>query len=199
MILMKMYLKKLIRTYFKKKVLLSIILFLLLFYNKNINSEENRIIFKINDKAFTSLDLEMRIKYLGFVGNNQELDEKIILEDFISANIFYEYYYNLRNKENYDSKVKEIYEKINIINKENNKELNFNIDETFILHNIKLDLIRKNILEKILKENLSNINTLSEEIDLLYNFKIKYINIKNENINNIKTENYDLEDIISIM
>ena len=187
--------KKLIRTYFKTKVLLSIILFLLLFYNKNINGEENRIIFKINDKAFTSLDLEMRIKYLDFVGNNQELDEKIILEDFISANIFYEYYNNLRNKENYDLKVKEIYEKINIINKENNKELSFNIDETFILYNIKLDLIRKSILEKILNENLSNIDTLSEEIDLLYNFKIKYINIENKNINNIKTEIYDLEDI----
>ena len=34
-------------------------------------SSENKIIFKINDKAFTTLDFEKRIKYLDFVGNNK--------------------------------------------------------------------------------------------------------------------------------
>ena len=34
-------------------------------------SLENKIIFKINDKAFTTLDYEKRIQYLDFVGNNK--------------------------------------------------------------------------------------------------------------------------------
>ena len=69
-----------------------ILIIITLSFSKNILSQDNRIIFKINDHAFTSLDLEKRKKYLDFVGNNIDIDKKIILDDFISANLFYIYF-----------------------------------------------------------------------------------------------------------
>ena len=97
----------------------------LLSYSLNIYCSENKIIFKINDNAFTSFDLEKRMEYLDFVGSNQDIDQKIILDDFISANLFYEYYKNLENKENYENKFKEIFEKIYTVNEKNNKQYNY--------------------------------------------------------------------------
>ena len=57
-------------------------------YSLNVNSLENRIIFKINDYAFTSFDLEKRFEYLDFVGSNQDISQDISINDFISANLF---------------------------------------------------------------------------------------------------------------
>ena len=42
--------------------------------SKNAFSIENRILFKINEKAYTSFDLENRIKYLNFIGDNNNLN-----------------------------------------------------------------------------------------------------------------------------
>jgi len=47
-----------------------LIIFLILFL-KNVSSIENKIIFKINDYAFTSYDYEMRIRYLDFIGGEK--------------------------------------------------------------------------------------------------------------------------------
>ena len=43
------------------------------FYFEEVLSKENKIIFKINDIAYTSLDYEMRVRYLDFVGSNNNL------------------------------------------------------------------------------------------------------------------------------
>ena len=56
--------------------------------NKNLFGTENKIIFKINNKAFTTLDYVQRLEYLDFVGNNQDLDKDTIINDYISANLF---------------------------------------------------------------------------------------------------------------
>ena len=88
-------LKKLI----KKNLKFFYFFYFFFFILKILFSSENKIIFKINDKAFTTLDYEKRIKYLDFVGNNNNIrSKKIIINDFISANLFYEYYKNLKNK-----------------------------------------------------------------------------------------------------
>ena len=68
-----------------------IIIFISIFSFKFCYANENRILFKINDDAFTLLDLEKRRKYLEFVSNDN-LTNNIILDDLISVNIFYEYY-----------------------------------------------------------------------------------------------------------
>lgn len=168
-------------------IIISIILKSQLSYGSEI-----KILFKINNKAFTSLDYDMRVNYLNFVGDNSNLDRKIILNDFISANLFYEYYNNIENKENYDEIIYKIFEDIKKINKTKNLET----DEENLILNIKIDYIRKSILEKILNSNNNNFNISKEEFDLLYNLKIKYINFENENnkkiinkINNIEKIN----------
>jgi len=175
-----------------------IILLLIFFYSINIFSSENKIIFKINENVFTSLDLEKRLEYLDFVGGNKDIDNNVVLEDFISANLFYEYYKKSANQIIYKKKINEIYDNIYDTNKLNNKIYSFEINKENILNNIKIDFIRKIILENILNSSLSNIKTTKEEIDLLYNLKIKYININTNNfmelknkINNMNLINFD--------
>ena len=155
--------------------------FILLLIFNNSFASENKIIFKLNDKAFTSLDYEKRIQYLEFVGNNTDLDSQTILDDFISANIFFEYYQKLNNRDFFEEKIVEIFENIKKTNKLNKKEISFKLDDEDILHNIKIDYIRKTILENILNSNLNNLNLEKEEIDLIYKFKIKYLNFKLNN------------------
>ena len=173
----------------------------LLSYSLNIYCSENKIIFKINDNAFTSFDLEKRMEYLDFVGSNQDIDQKIILDDFISANLFYEYYKNLENKENYENKFKEIFEKIYTVNEKNNKQYNYEIKNNNILDNIKIDYIRKIVLENIFNNGTDNLYTSNDEIDLLYNIKIKYINLQNLEFNKLKNnfQNLNLTDYESIL
>ena len=157
-----------------------ILLFLIgvvLFLPKASYSSENKIIFKINDIAFTSLDVEKRLGYLDFVGSNNNLDNEIIIQDFISASLFYEYYKKLDTKYNYEQEINEIYEDIYNNNIKNNKKYKFTFNKNSIVNNIKIDYIRKVILENILNSSKNDLELPKEEIDLLYNIKIKYINI----------------------
>ena len=176
-------------------LILTLIIFL---YSQSIQSLENRIIFKINDNAFTSYDLEKRMEYLDFVGSNQDIDRKIIINDFISSNLFYEYYKNLNNKKNFENKINEIFDEIYTTNKKNKKKYNYAINSQNILKNIKIDYIRKIVLENIYNTSINNLETSNDEIDLLYNIKIKYININNfeynklkNNFSNLKTIDYE--------
>ena len=178
---------------FKLNLLIFILIFVL--YSQSILSTENRIIFKINGNAFTSLDLERRLQYLNFVGNNDNIDSNIIINDFISANLFYEYYKNLDIKENLEIKIQEIFEDILNTNEKNNKKYEYEINKNNILDNIKIDYVRKIILEDILNSSVNNINISEEEIDLLYNIKIKYINVKTKNIKNLKNKIKKLQNI----
>lgn len=156
---------------------------------------ENVILFKINEKAFTTLDYENRIKYLDFVSSSNNLSKEIVINDFISAQLFYEYFKEIKNKNNYDDKIKEIYTKVLKTNENNKKEYEFEIDKERILFNIKLDFIRKTILENILNSTFKNLDISNKDIDLLYEIKLKYLNINNETYNIIKSKLINLENI----
>ena len=175
--------------------LLSLVLIIFL-YSQSIESIENRIIFKINDNVFTSFDLERRIEYLDFVGSNQNIDRNLILEDFISANLFDEYYKNKKNKNNFENKINEIYDKIYTTNKKNKKKYNYKNKNKNILDNIKIDYIRKIVLESIFNSSFNNLKTSSDEIDLLYKIKIKYINLINIEFDKLKNNFPDLKTVI---
>jgi len=163
----------------------------------NVQSIENKILFKINNKAFTSIDYENRIEYLNFVGSNQNLNKKIIIEDFISATLFYEFYKKSKNNFQIEEKINEIFEKINKVNEENKKEYDQSYNKNNIIQNIKLDFVRKTILEKELNNNKKNLLLSKEDIDLLYYLKIRYINFEIQNneilnkINEIDNLNVD--------
>ena len=176
-------------------LILLILVFINVLYSQIIHSSENKIIFKINDYAFTSLDLEKRLEYLDFVGSNENIDQNLILNDFISANLFNEYYKNLKNKKNLENKINEIFDEIYTVNKKNNKKYNYEINDKNILENIKIDYIRKIVLENIFNSSINNINTSSDEIDLLYNIKIKYINLRNIEFNKLKNNFPDLSTV----
>tara|TARA_B100001057_G_scaffold448025_1_gene487987 strand:+ start:388 stop:1491 length:1104 start_codon:yes stop_codon:yes gene_type:complete len=170
------------------------LIIILILYSSNILCSTNKIIFKINDKAYTLFDLENRIKYLDFVGNNKELTEQSIINDFISANLFYEYYkQNLKNNVLEENKV---YENIFNTNKNIGREYKYKLDKNNILFNLKIDLARKAILEIILNSNLSDLDNVKNDIDLLYKFTINYINFNSKNnseiiniINNLEDKN----------
>jgi len=166
-------------------------IFLILFIitiSLNLHSLENKILFKINDNAYTTLDYKKRIAYLDFVGSNQNLTKQIIIEDLISATLFFEYYKRIKNKKNYDLDVNNIYQEILKNNNKNNKVYKNILDKENIFFNIKIDLIRKNILENLLKQEIKKINISDEEINLLYKYKIKYINLKSNEIDEIIKE-----------
>lgn len=168
----------------------------LIFYSNNLICAENRIIFKINEKAYTFIDLKKRIEYLDFVGGNDNLSKKIVTDDFISSNLFYEYY-SRSNNNNLDAKINEIFENILKTNIKNNKKYNYKIDDDNLKFNIYKDYTRKIILENILNKSKNNLNTSKEEVDLLYNIKINYINFQDKNIKDILSQIVNLNNIDS--
>ncbi len=179
------------------KIIYFFIIFIInFFYIENANSSENKIIFKINEKAFTSFDYEERLEYLKFVGNNANLEKNIVLDDFISANIFFEYYQKSNDINKLEKKINEIYENIKNTNNLNNNKVIDSIDKKEILRNIKIDYVRKIILENILNSNFNKENLDKEELDLIYNFRIQYLNFEISKKNNhIKKNLLNLKNI----
>ena len=171
------------------KYLIQIIFFIItiLYFNLGIG-EENKILFKISNKSFTTIDYEKRKKYLLFVGDNYDLDQSEILKDFISANIFYEFYINTNNNINFQEKIIQIYNDI-LVNKEQDASFNKeNYNKNNIFYNLELDLIRKTILEEFLSSKKNKIFDNNDDINLIYNFKIKYLNIYIDQVENYKDE-----------
>ena len=118
---------------------LFLFIIIIFFQSQILSSTENKIIFKINDKAFTTLDYQKRKQYLEFVGNNSSLSKDFIINDFISANLFFEFYTSSKLK--FKLKESEVFENIKETNKKNKKELGFNINKEEILYNIKIEQI----------------------------------------------------------
>ena len=166
-----------------------------IFIANSLNSIENKIIFKINGNAYTTLDYEMRLQYLDFVGSNKNLEKETIIDDFISANIFYQYFINARMNNNYEDKIVQIFEDIKELNIKNNKKYNYKLNKDKLLFNIKIDFIRKTILESIINSNIDELNISKKEIDLLYKFKVKYINFETSNTLDIEKKIKELNKI----
>ena len=166
--------------------LIKIIIFIILSYNINASENtKNEVIFKINNTFFTNIDLENRTKYISLINNlNQtnfsESQKSEIIEDYISSLIFYEFY-NLNNLfyKSLNNEIESIYKK-NITNskKLNSEELkNFNF-------NIKIDLIRKKIIEQEINLKKNDLLEKANTLDLLYNYQLRNIIIKEDLINN---------------
>ena len=145
-----------------------------------IKASENKIIFKINNKSFTSFDIEERKKYIYLINNNQNISHEILIEDYISTIIFYEYYEKTKMKIDLSNQINQIYK--NIITSNNNLGIIPSIPKNIIFKNIKYDLIRKSILEELIKNENINILSSGQEINMLYNFKIIYLNLKKSEI-----------------
>jgi len=145
---------------------------------------ENKIEFQLANKSFTSNDLEKRENYLKFVGDNSQLSKKEIINDYVSVLIFYEYYLESKNKLELEETSLKIYNEILTENKKNNKFNEYSFDKDNIVNNLKLDLIRKNILENFLNRKKEEIFIEKDDINLIYNFTINYLNIYQEDLIN---------------
>lgn len=168
---------------------------IIIFISINVNSKENnssKVFFTINEKVFTNIDFEKRIQYINLTNNfkSSKLTEKEINEitdDYVSSLIFYEYYdFNQLNFENLSVEIENIFENIS-----NNNSKIKNTDVLNIKFNIKIDLVRKSIIEKELNKKKKILFDKVNNSDLLYNYNVSYITfdknyIDNEKLINIK-------------
>jgi len=169
---------------------------IIIYINFNIvfaqNINDKIIIFKINDKAYTSIDLNFRKNYLKLLNENIEYNEENLLKDFISVLLFYNFY-NISKKNIKDLNINETYK--NIFNKykneKSNKELNKmfkSIGEKKILLNLKYDLVRKKIIEDVLNSKRDEIFNEINELDLLYDYSVKNIILDEKDFNKVINE-----------
>ena len=151
------------------------------------NENENKILFKINNKVVTNVDFERRINYLQTINNLDysnldKIEKNFILQDFISSLIFYEY--NLKNsiiKQNLTDEINNIY----------NQKVNFELGanrENNLRDNLKIDLIRKKILENLINNRKNDLNKKTDILDLLYNYNLNYVIFKNDPLLTFKIE-----------
>ena len=113
------------------------ILIINLFFVRLALAFENNIIFKVNNKPYTTLDIDIRSKYIEFLGENTNISSKEILDDYVSTILFYEYYIENRiiNSE-LKNKILEIYKNIINEHQNNNKKYFTDLEEEAILRNI---------------------------------------------------------------
>ncbi len=105
--------------------LINLIFTILIFYSNSLIANDNEIIFEINNKIYSALDLEYRVNYLEGVNGIKYSSnlERELKNDFFSSVIFYEYVKN-NNRLNaiLKKESKSIFEKI-----KNNFNLFFNL------------------------------------------------------------------------
>lgn len=171
--------------------LIKLVFFLLISFN--ISSKENsvsEIIFQLNNKFFTNIDLENRIEYISVINNLSStklnnIEKKEIQEDFISSLIFYEYY--VENKRFYKSLNDEI-DSIYLKNIKDVNEINKNKVKNFKFH-ISIDLIRNKIIEENLNSKKNSLLEEASKLDLIYNYNTKYIIINDSLLNKQLVQN----------
>ena len=171
------------------------------FANEN---KTNQILFKINNKVFTNIDLEDRKDYVSIINNIKiseftESENTEILNDYISSLIFYEYYITKKIVLN------NLNDEIELIYKEKIKNLEkldkIKIDN-FKFHT-KIDLVRNKIIEQKINSKKSSLLQEVNKDDLIYNYNLQYLIIKEnllekeiiKNINSRKTFN-DLKNFL---
>ena len=177
--------------------LIRILILLSLFFSKELYSEKiEKIIFSVQDKIYTTIDLDQRIKYIELLTKNRiNLSESEYLEDFVSVILFNEfakrnhltideekmneYLTNMINQ--YKQIDPEKYEKLDKISPSKKEEF---------LFQIKYDYQRKTILQKLLNnKNLINLKLNEDEILNLFDVELIYFSFNlnpNANIQEIK-------------
>ena len=161
----------------------------LLIFTTHFNSSfgnENKILFKILNNHYTTIDFENRKKYIKFVSENN-VDREEILRDYISTKIFYNYYKLNDLKIDLYNKVETIYN--NIISNKNISTSISDSDKNNIYNHLKYDLIRKSILEEFLNNKKNQIKTNKDDVNLMYKYDIKYLNVYVDELK--KYKNYE--------
>lgn len=178
--------------------LIKIIFIIIIFYSKNVYVEEIKIIFSIDEDAYTSIDLKKRIEYIDIVTNNKKFEYDEYLEDYISALIFNHYANKVNvntNNEILHNYLNEIIERYNTIDQEiYNKLKNLNESQkNTLLKHINYDYRKKLILEKLLSKKNINNNSLNDNILDIYSIEIIYFSFDRKYLENIEDINNLIE------
>ncbi len=160
--------------------LINLSLILFIFFANVSFANDNKIIFEINDKIYTTLDFKYRVNYLEEVNGTKFSTnlEKDLKNDFFSSVLFFEYVIN-NNKLNpiLKTESKKIFEKI--INEFKLLDI---LKEEVIINNISYDYARKIVLEDLLNNYRDYIFSDPNDIDFIYNYKINYITLPIDNL-----------------
>ena len=167
-------------------------LFFLLFIFFSIASlAKDEILFSVNNKPVTSIDLNQRINYLRLIQNIDinNIDSIKYINDLVSVKIFDEFALK-RRVDIKDEEINKYYNKI-ISNKKkiyNNLIKNNELTQANILKNIKFDLQRKKIIEYLIEDKIKNLDIESNYSNIIdiYNIKINYFIISKDNNPKIK-------------
>ena len=155
------------------------LLIIFIHFNTSI-ANDNEIIFEINNKIYSSLDLKYRINYLEEINGIKysTSNEKDFINDFFSSAIFFEYVTNDNRLNNILSK-----ESKKILNKIKKEfKLSNDLKDEVIFRNINYDYSKKIVLEDLLNNYREYIFSKPNDINFIYNYKIKYITIPIENL-----------------
>ena len=177
------------------KLLIIIVLFI-----STSSFSKQEVLFTINNKPTTSIDLKQRLNYLKLLNqfNDSVLQEDYIYNDLISIKLFDEF----AEKRNFNVNENEIVIIFNnIINRLDKNNLNlFNklkqnneITNDIILENIRLDIQRQKILEIFVKEKVDRFILTKNSYNIIdiFNVKFNYFivpNIYSKQINEIDNE-----------
>ena len=185
--------------FINKKILLLCALLVISETNK-INA--NTIIFKLNNIIYTSEDLERRVHYIKLKDGVLDINENKIKSEYINALIFNEF--GKKRIKLKDSLIQQYYnsffEKYQNIKKNDLLYKHYiSISYEEILNNLKIDIIRKVLLEDLLNKDYSDKNKILDEvkIDDIYEKYFKYFSFNKKNFNLVKKNkiNIDFTDI----
>ena len=169
--------------YFNKLIIILIIFTFNFLHAKQIN----KAIFELNNQIYSNIDVERRIEYIAVINNIDISDFSAkdfdnILQDYVSSLIFFEYKKDNNFKyENLEEEINDFY----IRNKFESNVSKISSKNESLKNNIKIDLVRKRIIENLINSKKEKLNKETQLLDLIYKYKFNYIIIKEENLDKI--------------
>ena len=159
-------------------------LLILIIINHTVNSEEiERILFSINGKIYTTIDLNNRINYLKVISNNNDqLTNEYFLKDYISVLLYNEHVKEYRINLN-EKTLNDYFNDILIDYK--NKSSHIQISNEELLKNVRYDYQRQLVLENLLNKKKNNILREENKILDIYDIKLDYFTFNYEINNNL--------------
>ena len=174
---------------------------IILIFQPSFGKNVNNLLFSLNNKIYTTIDLENRINYLRLI-NSTLTNYEEILDDYIKV-IFFDQYYRNNNKNENENELFDIVNKFYKDFIKNNEKINSqnNYKKDIIFQQIKLDMQRKILIERELDKYRDLIFTDNEsEINNIYNIYISYISIDKdtkEKLEKLLNKN-ELENILEV-
>jgi len=146
--------------------LINLTISILIFYSSELIANDNEIIFEVNNKIYSTIDLKNRIIYLEEMNRTKyaSILEKELKNDFFNSIIFFQYAIN-NNKLNtiLIRESKKIFEKFKI-----DYNLSNNLKDEVILTNINYDYAKKIVLEDMLGNYREYIFSGTNDIRIIY-------------------------------